>query len=65
MLLIIRVFEQRVYPPPMTPMLGTTFLSLSWWLEPLLLVICCIGWGALIATLIEHPAAAYLKRRFG
>jgi peptidoglycan/LPS O-acetylase OafA/YrhL len=65
MLLIIRVLEQRVYPPPMTPVLGTTFISLSWWLEPLLLVICCIGWGALIATLIEHPAAAYLKRRFG
>jgi peptidoglycan/LPS O-acetylase OafA/YrhL len=65
MLLIIRVLEQRAYPPPMTPMLGTTFLSLSWWLEPLLLVIACIGWGALIATVIEHPAAAYLKRRFG
>ena len=63
MLLIIRVLEQRVYPPPMTPMLGTTFISLSWWLEPLLLVICCIAWGALIATLIEHPAAAYLKRQ--
>ena len=65
MLLIIRVFEQRVYPPPMTPILGTTFLSLSWWLEPLLLVICCIAWGALIATVVEHPAARYLKQRFG
>ena len=63
MLLIIRVLEQRAYPPPMTPVLGTTFLSLSWWLEPLLLVICCIGWGALIATVVEHPAAASLKRR--
>jgi peptidoglycan/LPS O-acetylase OafA/YrhL len=63
MLLLIRVFEQRLYPPPMTPVLGTTFISLSWWLEPLLLVICCIGWGALIATVIEHPAAAWLKRR--
>jgi peptidoglycan/LPS O-acetylase OafA/YrhL len=63
MLLIIRVLEQRVYPPPMTPVLGTTFISLSWWLEPLLLVIACIGWGTLIATVIEHPAAARLKRR--
>ncbi|MES2253863.1 MAG: acyltransferase [Pseudomonadota bacterium] len=63
MLLIIRVLEQRVYPPPMTPVLGTTFISLSWWLEPLLLVICCIGWGALIATVIEHPAAVWLKQR--
>ena len=64
MLLIIRVFEQRIYPPPMTPVLGTTFISLSWWLEPLLLVIACIGWGALIANVIEHPAAAWVKRRF-
>jgi hypothetical protein len=46
----------------MTPVLGTTFISLSWWLEPLLLVLACIAWGALIATVIEHPAAAWLKR---
>ncbi len=65
MLLIIRVFEQRLYPPPMTPVLGTTFISLSWWLEPLMLVLCCIAWGALLATFIEHPAAAWLKRRLG
>jgi peptidoglycan/LPS O-acetylase OafA/YrhL len=63
MLLIIRVLEQRAYPPPMTPVWGTTFISLSWWLEPLLLVIGCIGWGALIANVVEHPAAAYLKKR--
>jgi peptidoglycan/LPS O-acetylase OafA/YrhL len=62
-LLIIRVLEQRVYPPPMTPVLGTTFIGLSWWLEPLLLVLFCIGWGALIATVIEHPVASWLKRR--
>jgi peptidoglycan/LPS O-acetylase OafA/YrhL len=63
MLLIIRVLEQRIYPPPMTPVLGTTFISLSWWLEPLLLVLACIGWGALIATVIEHPAAVWLKQQ--
>ena len=62
-LLLIRVFEQRLYPPPMTPVLGTTFISLSWWLEPLCLVLFSIAWGALIATLVEHPAARYLKRR--
>ena len=64
-LLLIRVFEQRLYPPPMTPVLGTTFISLSWWLEPLCLVLFCTAWGALIATYVEHPAAGYLKRRFG
>ncbi len=63
-LLLIRVLEQRVYPPPATPVLGTTFASLAWWLEPAGLVIFCTLWGALIATLVEHPAAAWLKRRF-
>jgi peptidoglycan/LPS O-acetylase OafA/YrhL len=62
-LLLIRVLEQRAYPPPATPVLGTTFSSLAWWLEPLGLVIFCVLWGALIATLVEHPAAAWLKRR--
>jgi peptidoglycan/LPS O-acetylase OafA/YrhL len=63
-LLLIRVFEQRLYPPPMTPILGTTFLSLSWWLEPLCLVLFCIGWGAFLATFVEHPAARHLKQRW-
>ena len=64
-LLIIRVFEQRLYPPGDTPMLGTTFGALVWWLEPLLLVLFCIAWGALLATCIEHPATRKLKNIFG
>jgi peptidoglycan/LPS O-acetylase OafA/YrhL len=59
-LLLIRVFEQRLYPPPLTP----AFADLIWWLEPLCLVLFCIAWGAVIATVIEHPAAKYLKRRW-
>ncbi|HXS06224.1 MAG TPA: acyltransferase [Rhizomicrobium sp.] len=62
-LLLIRVFEQRLYPPPMTPVLGTTFLSLSWRLEPLCLVLFCIAWGAFLATIVEHPVAGGLRRR--
>ncbi|MGH6828497.1 MAG: acyltransferase family protein [Rhizomicrobium sp.] len=61
-LLMIRVFEQRLYPPPLTPVLGTTFLSLSWWAEPLGLVIACTLWGGLLANLVEHPAADRFKR---
>ena len=61
-LLIIRVFAQRLYPPGDTPVLGTTSSALIWWLEPLCLVLFCIGWGAALATFIEHPAAARLKR---
>ena len=64
-LLIIRVFEQRLYPAGDTPVLGTTFGALVWWLEPLLLVLFCIGWGALLATCIEHPATQKLKNIFG
>lgn len=62
-LLMIRVFEQRLYPPPMTPILGTTFISLSWWLEPLFLVVACVIWGGLLATFVEHPAAALFQRQ--
>lgn len=61
-LLMIRVFEQRLYPPPMTRVLGTTFISLSWWLEPLALVAACVIWGGLLATFVEHPVAAWFKR---
>jgi len=59
-LLLIRAFEQRLYPPPLTPV----FADLLWWLEPLCLVLFCIGWGAFLATMVEHPAAAYIKRRW-
>jgi peptidoglycan/LPS O-acetylase OafA/YrhL len=62
-LLIIRVFAQRVYPPAATPVLGTSFGALIWWLEPLCLVIFCTAWGAFLATYVEHPAARWLKRR--
>jgi len=62
-LLMIRIFEQRLYPAPMTPMLGTTFISLSWWLEPLGLVAACVIWGGLLATFVEHPAASLINKR--
>ena len=60
----IRVFEQRLYPTPDTMVAGTRFSTLIWWLEPALLVLVCIGWGAALATGIEHPATAFLKRHF-
>ena len=33
-LLAIRFFEQRLYPPADTLILGTPFSALIWWLEP-------------------------------
>ena len=64
-LLAIRFFEQRLYPPPDTIVLGTRFSSLIWWLEPLALVIVCVLWGGFLAEFIELPVAARLRKRFG
>lgn len=64
-LLGIRFLEQRVYPAPDAIVLGTRFAALIWWLEPLALVIVCIGWGALLAHAVERPAAARLRNYFG
>ena len=64
-LLGIRFFEQRLYPPPETIVLGTRFSDLIWWLEPVLLVTICVLWGGLLAEFIELPAAGWLRRQFG
>jgi len=64
-LLVIRYFANAVYPPPDTPVLGTTFFSLMWWLEPLLLVLACLGWGAALAEWVEKPASRFLRNRLG
>jgi len=58
----IRIFEQRLYPPMDSRVLETRFSSLIWWLEPVLLVLVCIAWGAILAMFVEQPAAAALKR---
>jgi peptidoglycan/LPS O-acetylase OafA/YrhL len=58
----IRIFEQRLYPPMDSLVLGTRFSTLIWWLEPTLLVLVCIAWGAMLAVFVEHSAAAALKR---
>jgi peptidoglycan/LPS O-acetylase OafA/YrhL len=64
-LLGIRYFEQRLYPDPNTIVWGTRFSTLIWWLEPLALVIVCVAWGALLAEVIEMPAATWLRCRLG
>jgi peptidoglycan/LPS O-acetylase OafA/YrhL len=58
---MIRIFEQRLYPPPDTIVLGMRFADLIWGLEPALLVLVCIAWGALLAKFVEEPMAAWLK----
>ncbi len=61
---MMRVIEQRFYPPVDSIVLGTRFSSLLWWAEPALLVLVCIAWGGLLATFIEHPGANLIKRAF-
>jgi peptidoglycan/LPS O-acetylase OafA/YrhL len=64
-LLAIRFFEQRLYPPPDTIVLGTRFSSLIFWLEPTALVTICVLWGGFLAHFIEHPAARSLRNLLG
>jgi peptidoglycan/LPS O-acetylase OafA/YrhL len=59
-----RFCEQRLYPPPDTIVFGQRFADLIWWIEPFVLLLVCIGWGALLAIFIEHPANAALRRMF-
>ena len=60
----IRFCEQRLYPPPDTIMFGQRFADLIWWIQPFALLLVCIGWGALLAIFVEHPANAALRRMF-
>jgi peptidoglycan/LPS O-acetylase OafA/YrhL len=64
-LLLIRYFEQRIYPDPDVMVWGFRVSTLLWWLEPSLLLVVCVAWGGLLAEKIEMPAAAWLRRRLG
>ncbi len=59
-----RHLEQRHFPSPQTIVLGMRFDEVIAWAEPLAVLLVCIGWGALLATFIEHPANATLRRLF-
>ena len=57
-----RFAEQRIFPAPNSIVLGMRWLDLFWWIEPILLVAVCIGWGALLAAVVERPASDFLRR---
>ncbi len=59
----IRLFEARLYPSANAIVLGMRFSGLIWWLEPLLLVLVCTIWGALLAKYVEQPAARLFRPR--
>jgi peptidoglycan/LPS O-acetylase OafA/YrhL len=58
----LRFAEQRLFPAPHTIVLGMPWSDLFWWIEPALLVVVCICWGALLAAAVERPASDVLKR---
>jgi peptidoglycan/LPS O-acetylase OafA/YrhL len=60
----IHFLEQRLYPPADTIVLGWRWADFIWWLEPIGLLLVCIGWGALLATTVEHPASEALRKLF-
>lgn len=65
---LLRHAQLHLYPAPQTPVLGRPWAAWEpvWhWLEPALLVAVAVLWGWLLCSLIERPAAAYLRRLMG
>lgn len=65
LLQLLRHAQMHLYPVPGDLVLGRTWAEwqpLWHWLEPALLVLAAIAWGALLYSLIEKPANAWLKR---
>jgi peptidoglycan/LPS O-acetylase OafA/YrhL len=60
---LIRFFESA-YPPDDTLVFGVRFGDLIWWPEPFLLLLVCVGWGALLCTYVEIPANRALRQFF-
>jgi peptidoglycan/LPS O-acetylase OafA/YrhL len=61
---LIRYLEQRWYPAWDSTVFGMRWSTLIWWAEPLVLLVVCVLWGALLADLIEKPANTRLRRLF-
>jgi peptidoglycan/LPS O-acetylase OafA/YrhL len=57
-----RFAEQRIFPAPDAIVIGWRWIDLTWWLEPLGLVVICVAWGALLSAAIEQPASALFRR---
>jgi peptidoglycan/LPS O-acetylase OafA/YrhL len=65
LLQLLRHAQLHLYPAPGDLVFGRTWAEwqpLWHWLEPTLLVLAAIAWGALLFAVIEKPASAWLKR---
>jgi peptidoglycan/LPS O-acetylase OafA/YrhL len=65
LLQLLRHAQLHLYPAPGDIVLGRSWADWApvWhWLEPALLVIAAIAWGAFLHAAIERPANALLRR---
>jgi peptidoglycan/LPS O-acetylase OafA/YrhL len=65
LLQLLRHAQMHLYPAPGDTVFGRTWEAWEpiWhWLEPSLLVLAAVAWGALLYTAIEKPTNAWLKR---
>jgi peptidoglycan/LPS O-acetylase OafA/YrhL len=60
---LIRFFETVFYPADDTLVAGMRWGDFIWWAEPVGLMLVCAGWGWLLMTAIEKPAARLLAPR--
>jgi peptidoglycan/LPS O-acetylase OafA/YrhL len=56
---LLRVAEQRLYPNPAAQWGHTIHI-----VEPTVLLVLCIAWGALLFYFVERPANAWLRRHW-
>ena len=56
---LLRVAEQRVYPNPAPQWAHAIHL-----IEPTVLLILCVAWGALLTYAVEQPANRWLRQRW-
>ncbi|HEY4114147.1 MAG TPA: acyltransferase [Rhizomicrobium sp.] len=56
---LLRVFEARVYPNP-----APSWTEAIHILEPVVLLLCCVAWGAALYYWVEVPAGNWLKRHW-
>ncbi len=60
----VRFFEQRAHASPELTALWIRYADVIWWLGPVVLLLVCIGWGALMTIFVEQPANTALRRMF-
>jgi peptidoglycan/LPS O-acetylase OafA/YrhL len=61
---LMRFFQQRFYPSDDAIVFGMRWADFIWYLEPAVLVIVCLIWGAILAEFVEIRANKALRKWF-